>query len=103
MTLFAFTTILGWNYYGERCAYYLFGKKVILPYRLLYVLIIALGATLKLELIWIIADIGNGLMAIPNLIGLLVLSPVIVEETNKYLRICDANKSLKNKVAEQNL
>lgn len=84
LILFAFTTILGWNYYGERCTEYLFGVKGIMPYRLIFICLVALGAFLELELIWILADIVNGLMAIPNLIGLLGLSGVIVSETKDY-------------------
>lgn len=85
LTLFAFTTILGWNYYGERCCEYLFGVKGIKPYRYTFILLIASGAFLKLEAIWLLADIVNGLMAIPNLIALLLLTGVVVAETNKYL------------------
>lgn len=84
LVLFAFTTILGWSYYGERCIEFLFGTKSILPYRLLFVAMVALGGFLKLDLIWTIADIVNGLMALPNLIALLALSPVIINETRQY-------------------
>ena len=84
LVLFAFTTILGWSYYGERCIEFLFGTKSILPYRLLFVAMVALGGFLKLDLIWTIADIVNGLMALPNLIALLALSPVIIKETRQY-------------------
>jgi AGCS family alanine or glycine:cation symporter len=77
LVVFAFTTILGWSYYGERCAEYLFGTRVIWPYRLLWLIAIPIGATSKLTLIWLVADILNGLMAIPNLIALGLLSPVI--------------------------
>ena len=73
LTLFAFTTILGWSYYGERCFEFLFGVKRINIFRALFVLMVILGAFLKLELVWIIADIVNGLMAIPNLIAILAL------------------------------
>ena len=85
LVLFAFTTILGWNYYGERAAIYLFGTKGLMPYRLIFIVLIASGAFLKLEAIWILADIVNGLMAIPNLIALIMLSPVIVSETKLYM------------------
>ena len=85
LVLFAFTTILGWNYYGERACIYLFGTKGVLPYRIIFICLIASGAFLKLEAIWILADIVNGLMAIPNLIALLALSGVIVAETKKYM------------------
>ncbi len=84
LIFFAFTTILGWNYYGERCTEYLFGVKGILPYRLIYIGLVACGAFLKLGLIWTLADIINGLMAVPNLIGLLGLSGVVFAETRKY-------------------
>ena len=85
LVLFAFTTILGWNYYGERACIYLFGTKGVMPYRLIFIALIASGAFLKLEAIWVLADIVNGLMAIPNLIALIALSGVIVAETNRYL------------------
>lgn len=84
LTLFAFTTILGWNYYGERCIAYLLGVKSIMPYRIIFILIIASGAFMKLEEIWALADIVNGLMAIPNLIALICLSGVVVSETRRY-------------------
>jgi len=93
LTLFAFTTIIGWNYYGERCWAYLFGTKTIKLYRIGYIIILASAVFIKLEAIWALADIVNGLMAIPNLIALLGLSGVIVEETRKYfshLEIRDA-------------
>jgi len=84
LIFFAFTTILGWNYYGERCTEYLFGIKGIKPYRYLFIVLVALGAFLKLDMIWILADIVNGLMAIPNLIALVGLSGVIAAETKAY-------------------
>ncbi len=85
LVLFAFTTILGWNYYGERAAIYLMGTKGVMPYRLIFICLIASGAFLKLETIWVLADIVNGLMAIPNLIALIALSGIIVAETERYL------------------
>jgi len=85
LIFFAFTTILGWNYYGERCSVYLFGVKSILPYKIIYLILVAIGGFLKLSLIWTLADIVNGLMAIPNLIGLLGLSPIIFNETKRFL------------------
>lgn len=84
LIFFAFTTIIGWNYYGERCTEYLFGVKGIKPYRTVFVLLIASSAVMKLELIWTIADVVNGLMAFPNLIGLLGLSGVVISETKLY-------------------
>ena len=86
LALFAFTTILGWNYYGERAVIYLAGTRGVLPYRIVFILLIACGAFLKLEAIWILADIVNGLMAIPNLIALLALTSVVVAETKDYLQ-----------------
>ena len=85
LALFAFTTILGWNYYGERAVLYLAGMRAILPYRLVFIALIACGAFLKLEAIWVLADIVNGLMAIPNLIALIALSGIVVRETRTYL------------------
>ena len=85
LALFAFTTILGWNYYGERAVLYLAGVRAILPYRLVFIALIACGAFLKLEAIWVLADIVNGLMAIPNLIALIALSGIVVHETRQYL------------------
>ncbi|CUP55762.1 Na+/alanine symporter [Turicibacter sanguinis] len=84
LSLFAFTTILGWNYYGERCCEFLFGVKSIMPYRLIFVLMVGLGAFLQLEAVWLIADIVNGLMALPNLIAIVALSGVVVAETKAY-------------------
>ncbi|MDY6982137.1 MAG: sodium:alanine symporter family protein [Pseudomonadota bacterium] len=86
LTVFALTTIFGWAYYGERCWQFLFGKKIILPYRLLWTIAVMMGATIQMETVWIIADILNALMAIPNLVSLLVLAPVIVQLTDTQLR-----------------
>jgi alanine or glycine:cation symporter, AGCS family len=84
LVLFAFTTILGWSYYGERSAEYLFGTKIIKPYRVIWICIIFIGAILKLELVWTFADILNGLMALPNLVALLLLSPIVFSKTRQY-------------------
>ncbi|MGL5586075.1 MAG: alanine/glycine:cation symporter family protein, partial [Plesiomonas sp.] len=84
LMFFAFTTILGWNYYGERCVTYLWGTKGINPYRWIFIALVASGAFLKLDTIWILADIVNGLMAIPNLIALLGLRHVVIAETRDY-------------------
>ncbi|MGF1681718.1 alanine/glycine:cation symporter family protein [Photobacterium minamisatsumaniensis] len=84
LMFFAFTTILGWNYYGERCVTYLFGVKAIRPYKVFFLILIAAGAFMKLDMIWLIADIVNGLMAIPNLIGLILLRDVIISETKQF-------------------
>ena len=96
LVLFAFTTILGWNYYGERAIIYLFERKGVLPYRLIFIALVASGAFLKLEAIWILADIVNGLMAIPNLIALLLLSGVIVRETKLYMEYVKRHSRIKH-------
>lgn len=77
LTLFAFTTALGWCVYGERCVIYLFGDRAQKPFRVIYVCAVALGAVLALDLVWLLADIGNALMAFPNIIGIILLSPVL--------------------------
>ncbi len=84
LIFFAFTTILGWNYYGERCVVYLFGTKAVATYKIIFIALIASGAFLQLDLIWTLADIVNGLMAIPNLIGLIALRHVVADETQRY-------------------
>lgn len=87
---FAFSTILGWAYYGERCVEYFAGKKGLIPYRVLYIAVAVIAPVVALDVIWDIADILNALMAIPNLLAVLLLSPVIVKETKKYLDDLDA-------------
>ena len=93
LILFAFTTILGWSYYGERCAAYIFGTKAIQPYRVLWIVSITLGASSlhlggttseSINLIWLIADVMNGFMALPNLIALVLLSPIIFKISKEY-------------------
>lgn len=86
LVFFAFTTILGWNYYGERCVEYLFNskKKPVLTYRYLYILAVFIGPFMTVSAVWTIADIFNALMALPNLVAIIGLSPVIVSETKKY-------------------
>jgi alanine or glycine:cation symporter, AGCS family len=94
--LFAYSTVLGWSYYGEKCIYYLAGQKAILPYRIVFIAIAGLGAiATNLDMVWNISDVFNGCMAIPNLIGLLGLSGVIVKETR------DFNVILKREQAEK--
>ncbi len=85
LVLFAFSTILAWAYYGEKCFEYLFGERAVPFYRILYSLMIIPGAVLKMELVWLIADITNGLMVIPNLLALIMLSAVIKTETDRFL------------------
>lgn len=86
LVIFAFTTMLGWSYYGERCAEFIFGARVITPYRVLWVVAILTGALIKLDFVWLLADTMNGLMAVPNLIALILLSPVIFKVSREYLR-----------------
>jgi AGCS family alanine or glycine:cation symporter len=84
LIFFAYSTILGWSYYGEKSVEYLFGVKIITPYRICWVVFVFVGACVKLELVWNFADIMNGLMAIPNLIALIGLSGVVALETKSY-------------------
>ena len=87
---FAYSTVLGWAYYGERCVEYFAGKKVLLLYRCLYVAVAVIAPVVALDLVWLIADTLNALMAIPNLVAVLLLSNVIVSETKKYINDLDA-------------
>ena len=84
LTIFAFTTILGWSVYGEKCVQYLFGVKAILPFRVVWILVVPVGAAGSLEFIWLLADTMNALMAIPNLIAIALLSPVVFKLTKEY-------------------
>ncbi len=95
--LFAYSTILGWAYYGEKCAEYLFGTKIIMPYRYLWVIFVAVGAYVKLSFVWDFADTMNGLMAIPNLIGLLLLSGVVASETKDFFENIYAKEKAEKK------
>ncbi len=85
IAFFAFSTILGWSYYGERCMERLVGTRGVIPYRMVFTCVVFIGAVTELEVVWNFADVMNGLMAIPNLIGLLLLSGLIVRETRRYL------------------
>lgn len=84
LAIFAFTTIIGWSFYGERCIEFLFGVKAIVPYRVIWILAIPIGATINLGLIWLIADTLNAMMALPNLVALLLLSPVVFKLTREH-------------------
>ena len=84
LSLFAFSTILGWGVYGGRTAEYVFGEKAAVPYKIIYCLFVAAGAVIDLKLVWDISDTLNGLMSIPNLIGVLLLSPVVVKLAKEY-------------------
>ncbi|MCS5560472.1 MAG: alanine:cation symporter family protein, partial [Marinobacter nauticus] len=91
LAIFAFTTIIGWAFYGERCIEFLFGVKAILPYRVLWIVAIPVGATINLGFIWLVADTLNAMMALPNLIALLLLSPVVFKLTREHF---DKQKAL---------
>ena len=82
---FVFSTILGWSYYGERAAEYLWGKVAILPYRIAWVAAVYVGSVASLGLVWDFSDLANGLMALPNLVSLILLSGVIAADTRRYL------------------
>ncbi len=86
LAFFAFSTILGWSYYGEKAVQFLFREKAIMPYRAIFTVFVLIGAVAKLDLVWTFADIMNGLMAFPNLVGLIGLSNVVLLETKKYLK-----------------
>ena len=85
LVMFAYSTILGWAYYGERCMERLFGRAAVMPYRVVFSLVVYVGCTVPLAVVWNFADVMNGLMAIPNLIGLLILSGLVARETKHYL------------------
>lgn len=87
LIFFAFTTIIGWNYYGERCIEYLAGIKGIKIYKTVFIIFVGIGPLLSLDLVFIIADIVNGLMALPNLVGLIALRHIIIDETNSFFKI----------------
>lgn len=89
LIFFAYSTILGWSYYGEKSVEYLLGEKSVKPYRFLFVVIVFVGAIVKLDLVWTFADIMNGLMALPNLIALLGLSGIVAAETRNYFKNSD--------------
>ncbi len=82
---FAYSTILGWCYYGEKCCTYIFGEKYVLIYRLIYIATVFIGTVATLDLVWLFADTFNGLMAVPNLIALLLLSTVIAKESKDFI------------------
>ncbi len=84
LAVFAFTTIVGWSVYGERCAEYLFGAKAVTPFRLIFVLALPVGAMMELNFVWLLGDTLNAMMALPNLIALAVLSPVVFAMTKSY-------------------
>ena len=91
LIFFAFTTIIGWNYYGERCIQYLIGIKGIKFYKIIFIALVGVGPFLSLNLVFIIADIVNGLMALPNLIGLIKLRNIVISETNNFFENINSN------------
>ena len=85
LVVFAFTTILGWSFYGERCTTFLFGENAVLPFRLVWVAVVVMGAVAgDRGVVWSIADTLNGLMALPNLVALLLLSGTVIKLTKAY-------------------
>lgn len=94
LILFAFTTLIGWSYYGEKCVEYLLGVKSVPIYRILFSLIVIPGAVLELDAVWMISDICNGLMAFPNLLGLCALSGVVIQETALFLDVLKAERKV---------
>ena len=97
LAIFAFTTIIGWSFYGERCVEFLLGVKAIKPYRILWILAIPVGATLSLDFVWLLADTLNAMMAIPNLIAIMVLSPVVFKLTREFF---DKQKAVAGQTAK---
>lgn len=89
VALFAFSTLLGWSYFGERCLDFLFGRVAVTPYRVVFVVLIFVGATQELGTVWAFADVMNGLMALPNLVGLLLMSGMVARETRHYMQRTD--------------
>jgi AGCS family alanine or glycine:cation symporter len=85
LALFAYSTVIGWSYYGEKCIEYLLGERAIVPYRALFTLMVGVGAVVKVDLVWAFADAMNGLMALPNLVALLILHRVVAAESRRYL------------------
>jgi len=96
LAIFAFTTIVGWSVYGERCAIYLFGSKATMPFRIIFVLVLPVGATMELNFVWLLSDTLNAMMAIPNLIALAVLSPVVFKLTKAYFEPKDKDEEKPN-------
>ncbi|MDD7805800.1 MAG: sodium:alanine symporter family protein [Endozoicomonas sp. (ex Botrylloides leachii)] len=92
LAIFAFTTMLGWSYYGERCVTYLFGIRWVTAYRLLWIIMVPVGATMSLNFVWLVADTLNAMMAIPNLIALTLLGPVVFHVTRAYFKKASSNK-----------
>lgn len=100
LVLFAFTTVLGWSYYGEKCVEYLFGPKSVPFYRIIFSLVIIPGAILELNIVWKISDVFNGLMAFPNLIAICALSGVVIAETKTFLNVLKAEQLMLDEKVE---
>ncbi|MDR2466199.1 MAG: amino acid carrier protein [Prevotellaceae bacterium] len=100
LLMFAFTTIIGWSYYAEKSIEYLFGRKSVLPYKAVFLAMVFVGAVFSIDLVWNFADITNGLMAIPNLVALILLSGVIAAETKKYIKGDDIDKHSDDRIIE---
>ncbi|MBU4337870.1 MAG: alanine:cation symporter family protein, partial [Actinobacteria bacterium] len=94
LILFGLSTILGWSYYGEKCIEYILGDRSVKYYRFLFIIFVFLGSQLSIQTVWPLADIMNGLMAFPNLIGLIFLSKVVVEESDYFFKIVKKEKEL---------
>ncbi len=92
LVFFAYSTMLGWSYYGERALEYLLGARAILPYRILFCVFIVVGAVTRLDTVWTFSDIANGLMAFPNLVALIALSPLVARETARYVKTYKGKK-----------
>jgi AGCS family alanine or glycine:cation symporter len=99
LILFAYTTVLAWSYYGEKCCEYLFGERSIMAFRVLFALVVVPGAALKMEIAWHLADISNGLMVIPNLIALVGLSGIILKETQTFLATVEKSEPERQNVS----
>ncbi len=94
---FGYSTILGWSYYGEKCVEYLFGERILIYYRIIFIALVFIGSLLTLEIVWLLVDIMNGLMALPNLIGLLFLAPIVVLESKGFFTLVKKEKRLNKK------
>ncbi|QPZ39179.1 alanine/glycine:cation symporter family protein [Paramicrobacterium chengjingii] len=100
LVMFAFSTILGWSYYGERNIERLFGRKAVMPFRIVFSLIVFVGCTVQLGVVWAFSDVMNGLMALPNLLGLLILSGLVARETKHYLKHDPKLEATKEEIEE---
>ncbi len=101
LSIFAFTTILGWSVYSEKCVQYLLGVKAVIPFRVLWIVVVPVGAASSLEFIWLLADTMNAMMAIPNLIAIALLSPVVFKLSKEYFAKADAEEDSANIKAEE--